>query len=139
MSVKLEVAAKRFLKWNIEGRKHARAMRGVWIDDDMDGNCVACKIGLVMIGRYGLEKARGSPPGYGYDRVLLANTLEYGPLVDCPVKVCDHAAFSAQYRDDCRYALGVVVEHLFEHHEWGVVKIDEWLSVLAGQVVFVDA
>ena len=57
----LKVAARRFLRWNQKGQEVAGPRRGIWIKAqyDLDGNlasCAACKIGLVMIGRYGFKR-----------------------------------------------------------------------------------
>ena len=58
MTVSLKVAAGRMLKWNQKGRKLAQPQRGAFIVRNVEtGSCVACKIGLVMIGRYGLSRA----------------------------------------------------------------------------------
>ena len=143
MSVSLKVAARRFLKWNIEGQKHAIPQRGGWISKVPGRDtCRACKIGLVMIGRYGLTEAQ-EMSGWGF---RLNSTLRYGPLIECPIThiKMPHGEHGPQWSEGkgegvYRAHLGVVVEHLFESHMWGVVKIDEWLSVLAGQGVLVDA
>ena len=149
MSVSLKVAARRFLKWNIEGQKHATPKRGGWIELEptppgRPDKCVACKIGLVMIGRYGLTPAMDLT---GWDG-RLDSTLGYGAMIECPAP---HRTANKpdtlhghEWRDGKGVGLyvaplGLVVEHLFEFHLWGVKKIDEWLSVLAGQGVFVDA
>jgi len=126
MGVSLKKAASQLLKWNIEGQKFARARRGDWIQVDDNGKCTACKIGMVMIGRYGLEKAAD------YDHTRLGATLSYGPLVRCPIRGCD--AHPSDFRGPhygLRQPLGAIIEHLFEHHKRSVMWIDKWLAGLA--------
>ena len=133
MGVSLKKAASQLLKWNIIGQKFARAARGDWIIIEDNGKCTACKIGMVMIGRYGIELAAnyyGGEPGSRLER-----TLNYGPLILCPVSRCK----STDYNDSGliagsfgpKYPLGSIIEHLFEHHKWSVMKIDRWLAELS--------
>ena len=125
MTVSLKAAAARFLKWNLEGQKHATPLRGSWIESNYSGGgdkdkCTACKIGLVMIGRYGLAKSVDQ--GGSAKQSLVQSTLSYGPRIDCAVKSCND-----QYRNE----FGYVVEHLFEYHKWSVHRIDKWLATVA--------
>ena len=122
MTVSLRVAAGRMLRWNQKGREVATPRRGLWIEHNLEtGACLACKIGLVMIGRYGLNKATG---GFSSeDSNLRKATVNYGPDIFCPVNGCWHHA--------TRRPLGYVVEGLFEKHKWSVNKIDKWLAELA--------
>ena len=141
-TISLKVAARRFLRWNLKGLEIVTPRRGVWIEDytqDKAGKtktCVACKIGLVMIGRYGLTRAasRRFGPSYSEDNDLLEATLDYGPQTECPVASCDHSGFSGSWELEGpigHFPLGVVVEHLFEKHKKSVMWIDSWLGVLA--------
>ena len=128
MAVSLKVAAGRMLRWNQKGRKVATPRRGDWVSRNSSNNrCTACKIGLVMIGRYGFDKAIDY---YTDDR--LTKTLNYGPLMKCPVASCiDSHDFRGQGRWEKEHSLGAVIEHLFEHHKWSVNRIDKWLAELA--------
>ena len=123
MSVSLKTAAGRLLKWNRKGRELARPLRGDWIAVNVDtGKCTACKIGLVMIGRYGLNKARDySNDTYGNGR--LTEILRFGPVIVCPVRGCSEHPGPRR--------LGWTIEGLFEHHKWSVNRIDKWLAELA--------
>ena len=127
MGVSLKKAASQLLKWNIEGQKFARALRGDWIQVNDNGKCTACKIGMVMIGRYGLEKAIH----YDY-KDMLGKTLSYGPLTDCPIRGCDTnpSDFRGPHCGD-KQPLGAIIEHLFENHTKSVMWIDKWLAGLA--------
>ena len=127
MGVSLKRAASQLLKWNIEGQKYARALRGDWVERNEDtGKCTACKIGMVMIGRYGLKKALDY-----YQKDRLTDTLAYGPLVYCPIRGCK--SYSHDFRDMMlgpgrKHPLGAVIEHLFEKHKRSVMWIDKWLA-----------
>ena len=138
MTVSLKVAARRFLRWNKKGQKVATPKRNVWIAQQENGKCVACKIGLVMIGRYGLHKATKATFGKRRAQVteLVNATLNYGPSLTCPIRGCrglHHSSRKQQgYPPDPYYAsLGNVTEHLFEQHKRSVKQIDEWLANLA--------
>lgn len=121
MTISLKVAARRFLRWNQKGCEFAQPRRGIWIErSEATGKCVACKIGLVMIGRYGISKAVDSENGREHTSLMRA-TLNYGPNIDCPISDCWHV----------KRSFGVVVEHLFEKHKWSVNKIDKWLAELS--------
>ena len=123
MTISLKVAAGRLLKWNRKGRELARPLRGDWITVNADtGKCTACKIGLVMIGRYGINKAQDYGSG-NYSAGRLGATLGYGPLIDCPARGC------SEHPD--AHKLGWIIESLFEYHKWSVNKIDKWLAGLA--------
>jgi len=127
MSVSLKVAAGRFLKWNKKGQEVARPIRGEFIGHNTEtGKCVACKIGLVMIGRYGLNKATGGG-GSSEDLDLRRQTQRYGPDIECPVRSChDYEYLRGEWSP-----LGMVTEHLFELHKWSVNRIDKWLEEIA--------
>lgn len=122
MSISLKVAAGRLLKWNKKGREIATPRRGDWIEVNADtGKCIACKIGLVMIGRYGINKAQDYG-GSDYGNGRLTATLRYGPVIACPVRGCS---------EHPTRRLGWVIEGLFEYHKWSVNRIDKWLAELA--------
>ena len=127
MGVSLKKAASQLLKWNIEGQKFARALRGDWVQVDDNDNCTACKIGMVMIGRYGLS---GAVDYYSGDK--LTKTLSYGPLTRCPIRGCDTPPydFRGPHFGD-KQPLGSIIEHLFEEHMKSVMWIDKWLAKLA--------
>ena len=136
MTVSLKIAAERFLRWNIEGQKHAKPTRGLWVTREItSAKCFACKIGLVMIGRYGLEKALGRD-GTG-DSTLIDRTTAYGPPMNCPVKSCKYPIIDEEWWDNRKASFGYIVEHLFEKHKWTVVRLDKWLAGLA-EVEYAD-
>ena len=122
MTISLKVAAGRLLEWNKRGREIATPRRGLWVHRRKTGKCLACKIGLVMIGRYGVNKVLGDSHDLD-DSTLLDDTLHYGPKVVCPVDNC-------LYLHDRNY-LGFTIERLFESHKWSVNRIDKWLAGLA--------
>ena len=125
MTISLKVAAGRMLRWNQKGREFAQPQRGAFIVRNVEtGSCVACKIGLVMIGRYGMKRATAGAYTPGEESAkLLGKTLNYGPEIDCPVQRCVY--FHG------RQPLGFTIERLFEAHKWSVNKIDKWLAELA--------
>ena len=51
----LKVAAKNLLRWNLKGQATgAKPKRGTYLFQKKEGQtCYACKIGLVMLGRWG--------------------------------------------------------------------------------------
>ncbi len=134
MGLSVKKAASQLLKWNLLGQKLAKATRGNWIITNPNtGKCSACKIGLVMIGRYGMDKAT-SGGSFGYSMKLLTKTLKYGPLTMCPIRGCrsNSSDFSTEFRNTGpAYPLGIIIEHLFEHHKRSVMWIDKWLAELA--------
>ena len=130
--ISLKKAASQLLKWNLEGQKHATPRRGDWINrNETNDGCTACKIGLVMVGRYGLDKA----VNYHNNARRLTETLSYGPKIACPSVGCTSADYRGAnlWATTGKHALGSVIEHLFEHHKWSVMRIDKWLAEVAGE------
>ena len=139
-------AARNMLIWSLNGQRVAKPVRGWWINRQSwipgmgKKKCTACKIGLVMIGRYGLAGATDS--NGDENRPLLRRTLRYGPKTACPVDGCRSVSAGGQAGSsileshyESRAQLGVIVEHLLEEHKWAVVRIDNWLAELAGTTV----
>ncbi len=133
MGISLKKAASQMLKWNIKGQKVATARHGHWIqlNDNNRKRCTACKIGMVMIGRYGLSQATTA---YGTEKIgRLQDTLNYGPMTTCPIRGCAMETFIHSTILGKDQPLGIIVEHLFEEHRRSVMWIDKWLAGLAGE------
>ena len=129
-------AAKNLLRWNLKGQSTgAVAKRGVYIRQrEEESNCYACKIGLVMLGRYGKRAMELNSPGYpGYSEVSskVREIKKYGPRVECPCPASVNEGDWCYYDSSQRVPLGEMIEHLFEDHRWSVMRIDKWLARLA--------
>ena len=124
-------AARNLLRWNLKGQATgAIARRGIYIrQHEEDSNCYACKIGLVMLGRWGeaasVLNSSGGYRGYSEDGSKVREIKRYGPMVVCP-------AFEwGCLGGGTKLQLGALIEHLFEYHRWSVMRIDKWLAELA--------
>lgn len=150
LKIGLKRAARDLLRWNLKGQLRGIPTRGTYLahrdtffrssyggirykDYSQHGklragtkkDCYACKIGLVMLGRYG-DAAFDSTRTQN-DRKL-SIIKHYGPRVDCPAG--GRCGYCWPYGPES-LPLGSMIDHLFEYHLWGVVRIDKWLAELA--------
>lgn len=126
MAVSLRVSARRLLRWNLKGlAMGGMPRRGLYLAASNDPKkCFACKVGLVMLGRYGRARSMwkaGVLEGAA-EMELVDEVQDYGPVLDCPIDEC----FTKEH-------LGRMTEHLFEGHLKSVTWIDKWLAGLAGE------
>jgi hypothetical protein len=148
MKVGLKKAARDLLRWNLKGQLRGIPTRGTYLahrdtffkpgSNDVERrwhpftpkkgtkDCYACKIGLVMLGRYG-DGAFGLTTRTQRDD-LVREIQRYGPKIACPL---GDACGQLYPYNPYVAPLGEMIEHLFESHLWGVVRIDKWLAGLA--------
>jgi len=133
MGVSLQKAARQLLKWNLVGlAMGGMPRRGIYLAASRNPDkCFACKIGLVMLGRYGRKRAMDEDD---YPPIIMLSVADYdlrmavtyyGPKTYCPVDVCKDNAFLDEYGEQ---HIGGMTEHLFEVHKWSVMRIDKWLA-----------
>lgn len=125
MGVSIQKAARQLLKWNLMGlARGGIPRRGTYLVAASDPDkCFACKVGLVMLGRYGRERAMDQG---GANENLMAKVKGYGPRLRCPVNDCQHDGYLDRWTETAH--IGGMIEHLFECHKWSVMRIDKWLA-----------
>lgn len=138
MSLSLRKAATNLLHWNLKGQATgAKPRREIYLSKALKGDtCYACKIGLVMLGRWGngafnpyLQREGADSSIANSERVEAIK--HYGPYTDCPVKRCVEDSeydYEGTGPVQTNMALGRLIEHLFEDHKWSIMQIDKWLA-----------
>lgn len=126
--LKLKEAASNLLRWNLKGQATgARPRRGIYLrrrDETSLKNCFACKVGLVMLGRWG-EGAFYKHTRYQDNVRKRIQVQNYGPDLYCPTECFELGKGNFANR---KLPLGRLIEHLFETHKWSVMRIDKWLA-----------